>query len=281
MRLEAVILPDLGTGPDVPIVVSHWYAARGDEVWEGDRLVEVLVGPATLTSPPRDRPSGRDPRAGRRPGGARGRTRSSWRRADEDGERPADARRPRASPPVMTTIQERSAGVIPFRVLGTEGSYTWSSTRPRCATPAPSGSFPRAGMEPGETHARDRRPRVPGGDRPLATGRSAKVSRRSLSYTYIRRGRKVVKTVTYYLVEVRDVAPWPAPTEHVEDPSGTGATGAPSSRSAGCSTIEDPPGLRRSRRLAQAWDVDGERPLRACPVLLRAGRPGLLREPNG
>src|SRR6266478_5588159 len=48
MRLEAVILPDLGTGPDVPIVVSHWFAARGDRVWEGDRLVEVLVGPATF-----------------------------------------------------------------------------------------------------------------------------------------------------------------------------------------------------------------------------------------
>ncbi len=48
MRLEAVILPDLGTGPDVPIIVSHWFASRGDEVWEGDRLVEVLVGPATF-----------------------------------------------------------------------------------------------------------------------------------------------------------------------------------------------------------------------------------------
>jgi pyruvate/2-oxoglutarate dehydrogenase complex dihydrolipoamide acyltransferase (E2) component len=51
MRLEAVILPELGTGPDVPIVVSYWYAARGDEVWEGDRLVEVLVGPATFDVP--------------------------------------------------------------------------------------------------------------------------------------------------------------------------------------------------------------------------------------
>ncbi len=51
MRLEAVILPDLGTGLDVPIVVSHWFAARGDEVWEGDRLVEVLVGPATFDIP--------------------------------------------------------------------------------------------------------------------------------------------------------------------------------------------------------------------------------------
>src|SRR5689334_693709 len=51
MRLEAVVLPDLGTGPDEPIVVSHWFAARGDKVWEGDRLVEVLVGPATFDVP--------------------------------------------------------------------------------------------------------------------------------------------------------------------------------------------------------------------------------------
>lgn len=51
MRLEAVILPELGTGPDKPIVISHWFAARGDEVWEGDRLVEVVVGPATFDVP--------------------------------------------------------------------------------------------------------------------------------------------------------------------------------------------------------------------------------------
>jgi pyruvate/2-oxoglutarate dehydrogenase complex dihydrolipoamide acyltransferase (E2) component len=51
MRFVAVILPDLGTGPGVPIVVSHWYAARGERVWEGDRLVEVLVGPATFDVP--------------------------------------------------------------------------------------------------------------------------------------------------------------------------------------------------------------------------------------
>jgi 2-oxoisovalerate dehydrogenase E2 component (dihydrolipoyl transacylase) len=51
MRLEAVILPELGTGPAQPIVVSYWYAAQGDEVWEGDRLVEVLVGPAAVDVP--------------------------------------------------------------------------------------------------------------------------------------------------------------------------------------------------------------------------------------
>jgi pyruvate/2-oxoglutarate dehydrogenase complex dihydrolipoamide acyltransferase (E2) component len=48
MRLAAVVLPNLGTGPNTPIVVSHWFAARGDRVWEGERLVEVLVGPATF-----------------------------------------------------------------------------------------------------------------------------------------------------------------------------------------------------------------------------------------
>jgi pyruvate/2-oxoglutarate dehydrogenase complex dihydrolipoamide acyltransferase (E2) component len=51
MRLEAVILPDLGTGPGVPIVITHWYASRGEQVWEGDRLVEVLVGPTTFDVP--------------------------------------------------------------------------------------------------------------------------------------------------------------------------------------------------------------------------------------
>lgn len=51
MRLVAVTLPDLGTGPDLPIVVSHWYSAPGEEVLEGDRLVELLVGPATFDVP--------------------------------------------------------------------------------------------------------------------------------------------------------------------------------------------------------------------------------------
>ncbi|WP_240911018.1 biotin/lipoyl-containing protein [Paludisphaera soli] len=48
MRLAAVILPELGTDPDMPIIVSHWYAGRGDDVWEGDRLVEISAGPLTF-----------------------------------------------------------------------------------------------------------------------------------------------------------------------------------------------------------------------------------------
>jgi pyruvate/2-oxoglutarate dehydrogenase complex dihydrolipoamide acyltransferase (E2) component len=51
MRYAAVILPDLGTSPDVPIVVSYWFASRGELVWEGERLVEVLAGPATFDVP--------------------------------------------------------------------------------------------------------------------------------------------------------------------------------------------------------------------------------------
>jgi 8-oxo-dGTP pyrophosphatase MutT (NUDIX family) len=42
----------------------------------------------------------------------------------------------------------------------------------------------------------------------------------SLSYTYIRRGRKVVKTVTYYIAEVVDGSTLARSPEHVADPFG-------------------------------------------------------------
>jgi pyruvate/2-oxoglutarate dehydrogenase complex dihydrolipoamide acyltransferase (E2) component len=48
MRLRAVVLPDLGTGFNDSIVVSHWYFRVGEQVCEGDRLVEVLAGAATF-----------------------------------------------------------------------------------------------------------------------------------------------------------------------------------------------------------------------------------------
>jgi pyruvate/2-oxoglutarate dehydrogenase complex dihydrolipoamide acyltransferase (E2) component len=51
MRLVAVHLPDLGTGPDAPIIVSQWHAAVGETVWQGDRLVELVVGPAAFDLP--------------------------------------------------------------------------------------------------------------------------------------------------------------------------------------------------------------------------------------
>ena len=51
MRLVAVTLPELGTSAGCTIVVSHWYTAAGREVLEGERLVELLVGPATFDVP--------------------------------------------------------------------------------------------------------------------------------------------------------------------------------------------------------------------------------------
>jgi pyruvate/2-oxoglutarate dehydrogenase complex dihydrolipoamide acyltransferase (E2) component len=38
-------LPELGAAP---VVLSAWFADPGDAVYEGDRLVEVLVGGATF-----------------------------------------------------------------------------------------------------------------------------------------------------------------------------------------------------------------------------------------
>jgi pyruvate/2-oxoglutarate dehydrogenase complex dihydrolipoamide acyltransferase (E2) component len=40
-----IILPELGAAP---VVLSAWFADPGDAVYEGDRLVEVLVGGATF-----------------------------------------------------------------------------------------------------------------------------------------------------------------------------------------------------------------------------------------
>ena len=45
---SAIILPELGAGP---VVLSAWLADAGDEVYEGDRLVEVLVNGATFDVP--------------------------------------------------------------------------------------------------------------------------------------------------------------------------------------------------------------------------------------
>ena len=44
MRKE-ILLPELGAAP---AVLSVWFAEPGEPVFEGDRLVEVLVGGATF-----------------------------------------------------------------------------------------------------------------------------------------------------------------------------------------------------------------------------------------
>ena len=99
------------------------------------------------------------------------------------------------------------------------GRCSWSFIRRRCATPAPSGSSPRGAWRRARRPARP--PRASSRKRPAwSSGSFREGFEKSLSYTYIRRGRKVVKTVTYYLVEVRDVQALSRSAEHVEDPYG-------------------------------------------------------------
>ena len=47
MRVQ-VIVPELGVEPDSDLVVSMWFAELGEEVLEGDRLVELLAGAMTF-----------------------------------------------------------------------------------------------------------------------------------------------------------------------------------------------------------------------------------------
>jgi pyruvate/2-oxoglutarate dehydrogenase complex dihydrolipoamide acyltransferase (E2) component len=47
MRTQ-IVLPDVGAAP---VVLSAWLADAGEEVYEGDRLVEVLVNGATFDVP--------------------------------------------------------------------------------------------------------------------------------------------------------------------------------------------------------------------------------------
>jgi pyruvate/2-oxoglutarate dehydrogenase complex dihydrolipoamide acyltransferase (E2) component len=42
---KEILLPELGASP---VWLSVWFADVGDEVFEGDRLVEVLIGGATF-----------------------------------------------------------------------------------------------------------------------------------------------------------------------------------------------------------------------------------------
>lgn len=50
MSRYELLLPDLGLG-DVPITVSVWLVKPGSRVAAGDRVVEILAGPATVDLP--------------------------------------------------------------------------------------------------------------------------------------------------------------------------------------------------------------------------------------
>ena len=119
----------------------------------------------------------------------------------------------------MTALHERSAGVIPYLVGGDRGLSYLVLHSATVRNPRARWEFPKGGMELGETTrqtaAREFREETNLTDWAFRDG-----FERSLSYTYVRRGRKVLKTVTYYIVEVLDTTPLARSEEHVEDPFG-------------------------------------------------------------
>jgi 2-oxoglutarate dehydrogenase E2 component (dihydrolipoamide succinyltransferase) len=46
-----VLLPDVGVEDRTKLCVSCWFVETGDEVLEGDRLVEILAGAVTFDVP--------------------------------------------------------------------------------------------------------------------------------------------------------------------------------------------------------------------------------------
>jgi bis(5'-nucleosidyl)-tetraphosphatase len=119
----------------------------------------------------------------------------------------------------MTTIHERSAGTIPYHPgKGREPTFLilHSAT---VRNPRAKWEFPKGGVEPGES-TRQAAAREFQEETSLVDWSFRDGFERTLSYTYIRRGRKVIKTVTYYIVEVRDPSVLARSAEHVEDPFG-------------------------------------------------------------
>ena len=119
----------------------------------------------------------------------------------------------------MTTIQELSAGVIPYRHDGDRGLVYLVLHSATVRNPRAKWEFPKGGMEPGET-PRQTAAREFQEETGLTRWAFREGFEQSLSYTYIRRGRKVLKTVTYYIVEVLDDSTLACSFEHVEDPFG-------------------------------------------------------------
>jgi len=119
----------------------------------------------------------------------------------------------------MTAIHENSAGVIPYRKTGDRGRLYLVLHSATVRNPRAKWEFPKGGMEAGET-TRETAAREFSEETGLVDWVFHEGFVRTLTYTYVRRGRKVLKTVTYYLVEVRSETEPTQSIEHVEDYTG-------------------------------------------------------------
>jgi bis(5'-nucleosidyl)-tetraphosphatase len=116
----------------------------------------------------------------------------------------------------MTSIHERSAGVIPYRRDGDRHPLYLVLHSATVRNPRAKWEFPKGGIEAGES-PRQTAAREFQEETGIAAWTFRDGFERSLSYTYVRRGQKVLKTVTYYVVEVLDDPLLVRSPEHVED----------------------------------------------------------------
>jgi 8-oxo-dGTP pyrophosphatase MutT (NUDIX family) len=119
----------------------------------------------------------------------------------------------------MPLFQELSAGVIPFRRTEDHELIYLVLHSATVRNPRARWEFPKGGIEPGET------PRIAAArefreETSLIHWEFRDGFERNLTYSYIRRGRRVMKTVTYYVVEVADDAGLTRSAEHVPDAAG-------------------------------------------------------------
>lgn len=119
----------------------------------------------------------------------------------------------------MTAYQELSAGVIPYRWAGGQDLLYLVLHSATVRNPRARWEFPKGGIEAGET-PRQAAARELREETSLDAWDFREGFERSLSYMYVRKGHKILKTVTYYIVEVHDTSSLARSFEHVPDPSG-------------------------------------------------------------
>ncbi len=119
----------------------------------------------------------------------------------------------------MTVLHENSAGVIPYRVEADGTLHYLILHSATVRNPRARWEFPKGGIEEGET-PREAAAREFEEETSLRDWAFRDGFERSLSYTYIRRGRKVLKTVTYYITAVHDGSTLACSPEHVPDQDG-------------------------------------------------------------
>lgn len=119
----------------------------------------------------------------------------------------------------MTLLHEHSAGVIPY-LTAADGTLLYLVLHSATVrNPRARWEFPKGGIELGES-AHEAAAREFIEETSLTNWAFREGFQRSLTYTYLRRGRKVLKTVAYFVVETYDISTLARSSEHVEDPCG-------------------------------------------------------------